>query len=155
VDRRRYTHPGGDALRGHIDAALAALAERYGDLVDVRRPLLAGFSLGATEAALLAQRDGERFPRVALLEGGLDVWWPQSIDQFAWRGGTHVLFGCGSGWCTPPAQAASRRIETEGIEARVAFADVGHRDTPPLQEALRAEFAWFIDGDPRWAMETQ
>jgi predicted esterase len=150
ADRRRYTHPGGEALRQHIDAALAALSDRYGTLVDTTHPLLSGFSLGASEAAVLAQQEAERFSRVALLEGGLDVWWAPNIGQFGWRGGTRVLFGCGSAWCTPPARAAAMRIDAEGIEAHVTFADVGHHVAPSLQDALRAELPWFVDGDPRW-----
>jgi predicted esterase len=152
--RTRYTLPGGDTLRAHVDAALQALEARYGDRVDIERPLLAGFSLGATEAALLAQWETARFPRVAVLEGGLDVWDYGTIAAFAQHGGVRVLFGCGSPWCTPPARAAIDRIRANGgggtDPARLAFADVGHRDSPPLQAAVRAELAWFVEGDPRW-----
>jgi hypothetical protein len=126
---------------------------RYGSLVDITHPLLSGFSLGATEAALLAQRDPERFPRVAVLEGGLDVWIHETIAAFLSRGGRRVLFGCGSGWCTPPAEAAVERIEHSGIGARVAFADVGHRPAPALQAAVGEELEWFVDGDARWGEE--
>ncbi len=152
--RTRYTLPGGDTLRAHVDAALLALEARYGDRVDTDRPLLAGFSLGATEAALLAQWETGRFPRVAVLEGGLDVWDYGTAAAFAEHGGVRVLFGCGSPWCTPPARAAIGRIRANGggdtDAARLAFADVGHRDSPPLQAAVRAAFAWFVEGDSRW-----
>jgi predicted esterase len=152
--RTRYTLPGGDTLRAHVDAALQALEARYGDRVDIERPLLAGFSLGATEAALLAQWETARFPRVAVLEGGLDVWDYGTVAAFAQHGGVRVLFACGSPWCTPPARAAIARIRANGAAdadaARLAFADVGHRDSLPLQAAVRAEFAWFVEGDPRW-----
>src|SRR5262249_44255412 len=113
-DSRRYTHPCCEPLRAHIDAALTALSTRYGFVADTRRPLLAGFSLGATEAALLAQSDGGRFPRVAVLEGGLDVWYAPTIQGFAAQGGRRVLFGCGSSWCTPSAHAAADRIDGAG-----------------------------------------
>jgi hypothetical protein len=156
----RYTHPGGDALRAHLDAGLAALAERYAGYVDVERPLVAGFSLGATEIALLAQGSPERYSRIAILEGGVDVWSMATARSFATRGGRRVLFGCGSAWCGPPAIAAAARIEHAeqggeggrgyGVEAHVAFADVGHTTGPLLQEALRRELAWLLDGDPRW-----
>src|ERR1019366_5566203 len=46
-DDRRYTHTGGAYLRLHLDAALTALAARFAGYVDVDRPLVAGFSLGA------------------------------------------------------------------------------------------------------------
>jgi dienelactone hydrolase len=149
--RVRYTLPGGPVLRAHIDAALAALSNRYGDRADTSRPLLVGFSLGATEAALLAQGDPEVFPRVAVVEGGLDVWVDPTIGPFVARGGRRVLFGCGSSWCTPPARAAAARIDGASAGSRVAFADVGHHDAPELQKALMAELAWFVDGDARWS----
>ncbi len=149
--RRRFTLAGGEALASHVDAALAALAARYGDRVDPARPLLVGFSLGATEVALLAQRDPARFGRVALVEGGLDVWIDATVAPFAAGGARRVLFACGSPWCTPPARADVKRIEARGVEARVAFADVGHREAPELERALMAEFEWFTEGDERWA----
>jgi predicted esterase len=149
----RYTHPCCEALRAHIDASLASLSARFGALADTRHPLLAGFSLGATEAALLAQSDTERFPRVAVLEGGLDVWFGATIRAFAARGGRRVLFGCGSAWCTPSARGAAGRIDGAGIGARVVFADVGHRPSPPLQAAIDDVFDWFVEGDSRWARD--
>jgi dienelactone hydrolase len=148
---RRYTHPGGDRLLAHIDAALEALAERYAGYADVRAPVLAGFSLGASEVASLGQRGLPRFPRLAVLEGGLDGWYAPTVEAFASEGGVRVLFGCGSSWCPPSATAAAVRIaQRPGVEARVASAPVGHANTPPLQEAIRAELPWFLAGDDRW-----
>jgi pimeloyl-ACP methyl ester carboxylesterase len=148
--RRRYTLAGGTALVAHVHAALAALVAQYGDRVDPARPLLVGFSLGATEAALLAQRYPERFPRVAVLEGGLDVWGDSTIGPFVTGGARRVLFGCGSAWCPALARAAAERIGAFALQSHVAFADVGHHDAPALQQALKRELAWFVDGDPRW-----
>jgi hypothetical protein len=39
-----------------------------------------------------------------------------------------------------------------GLEARVAFASVGHTFDPPLEDAVRAELAWFVEGDDRWVV---
>jgi hypothetical protein len=149
---RRYTHPGGRRLRAHIDAALQALADRYAVYADVRAPVLAGFSLGAYEIAMLGQRGLPRFPRLAVLEGGFDGWSAPTVEAFAAEGGSRVLFGCGTSWCAAPASAAAARIgQRRGVEARVASAPVGHVNTPPLQEALRAQLPWFLAGDERWA----
>jgi dienelactone hydrolase len=146
----RFTHPGGARLLGHIDAALRALGERYPAYVDADRPVLAGFSLGATEVALLAQNAAVRFPRLAVLEGGLDVWYGPTIDAFA-AGGARVLFGCGSSWCTAPATSAAARIAgRSSVESRVAFAPVGHTAAPALQAAIREDLPWFLAGDERW-----
>lgn len=146
----RYTLRGGAPLRGYVQASLDALATRFGGYVDVERPIVAGFSLGATEIAQLALTDPARFSRIALLEGGHDVWTSSNIAAFAARGGARVLFGCGSTWCLAPARAAAKRLHEAGVEARVVFAAVGHTNDRPLQEAIMAELAWFLDGDPRW-----
>jgi hypothetical protein len=146
----RYTLAGGAVLQRHVDAALLALAGRFDGRVDTSRPLLAGFSLGATEAARLAQDDPRRFPRVAILDGGVDSWLDASVEGFFAKGGERVLFGCGSTWCTPPADAASRRLELRGVESRVVFADVGHTTAPKLQAAVREQLAWLLADDGRW-----
>lgn len=148
---RRYTLEGGERLRHHVDAALRALSDWFQARVDVARPVLAGFSLGASEAALLAQSEPASFPRVALLEGGVDQWLPKNITDFGARGGQRVLFGCGSTWCTPSAKAASARIERWGLDTRVVHAEVGHTSAPALQAAVREQLAWLISGDARWS----
>jgi len=149
-DDRRYTHTGGAYLRLHLDAALTALAARFAGYVDVDRPLVAGFSLGAAQIAGVAIGDPTRFPRVADIEGGHNAWTAASARLFASGGGRRVLFGCGSSWCLPAAEAAVARLENGGVDARVVHAAVGHSTGRPLQEAIMAELGWFLAGDPRW-----
>jgi predicted esterase len=148
---RRYTLRGGQYLRGYIDAALDALATRYAGYVDGRRPILAGFSLGAAEAAVLASEDPRFLPRMALLEGGQDVWTRERIHGFHWEGGERVLFGCGSKGCALASKATAAKFEKAGVESHVVYANVGHTSDRPLQEAIMTEMAWFLGDDPRWA----
>jgi dienelactone hydrolase len=143
----RYTHPAGAPLRRHLDAALVALGRRFGDDADVEHPVFVGFSLGATEVALLAEADPAHFPRVAILEGGLDAWTESTARVFAAGGGKRVLFGCGSTWCTPSAKAAASRIERAGVSARVVSTDVGHTMAPPMQDALAAAIPWLMGSE--------
>jgi poly(3-hydroxybutyrate) depolymerase len=150
-DDRRFTHAGGATLRRHVDAALAALAAKWPGYVDIERPLVTGFSLGATEIAQLALKDPGRFPRVAVLEGGADVWTLRAARDYAAGGGKRVLFGCGSSWCPLGAKLAAARVEKGNVEARVVYADVGHTNDRPLQEAIMKEYAWFTDGDARFS----
>jgi predicted esterase len=147
---RRYTHRGGAYLRAHVDAAIRALQARFGDYVDGEQPLIAGFSLGASEASALAIAAPGRFPRVAVLEGGHDVWTGKAIRAFTDQGGLRVLLGCGSAWCVPIAKATAARLNAGGIEAHRVYANVGHTTDRPLQEAIMTELAWFVGGDPRW-----
>jgi predicted esterase len=148
-DDRRFTLRG--KVRAHVEGALAALAQRFGPYVDIDRPLVAGFSLGATEIGRIALAVPARYPRVALVEGGDGVWSAARVASFSSRGGRRVLFGCGSPWCVPLAKQAAASLAKGRIEARRVFAPVGHTTDRPLQEALRSELAWFVDGDPRWS----
>jgi predicted esterase len=150
----RYTLEGGAVLLAHVDAAIAALRARYGAAVDAERPLLAGFSLGAWQAAYLAQDDA-RYSRVAMLEGGVDYdpWLASGVQKFMAHGGRRILYACGFPGCGELARPAIARLEDAGASARVCAANVnvGHRDAPPLQQAIRAELGWFVDGDARWS----
>jgi predicted esterase len=146
----RYTLPRGPALIPELDAAVSALSARFGDAVDVGRPLLAGFSLGATEASFVAQQDPERFPHVALLDGGVDSWLKPAADGYAAGGGRRVVFGCGSPWCPARARQAAGRLESAGVGAHTVVTDVGHRNAPALEHALGDELAWLVEEDPRW-----
>jgi predicted esterase len=148
-DDRRYTHRGGAYLRAHVEAALEAIATRFAGYVDIERPLLAGFSLGAAEVAELAVGAPTRFPRIALVEGGHSVWNAVTIRSFA-ADERRVLFGCGSTWCVPLAKAAALRLEKGGVQTRTVYARVGHTIDRPLQEAILTELSWFLQEDPRW-----
>ena len=147
----RYTLRGGAPLRHYIDAAMAALETRFAGYVDTDRPVVAGFSLGATEIAQVALLDAKRFPRVAVVEGGHGVWNDEGARRFGAEGGLRVLVGCGSPWCQAPARDAVGRLTKAGVPARAVHAKVGHTIDRPLQEALMDEIPWFLEGDPRWA----
>jgi predicted esterase len=149
-DDWRYTLEGGKALLAYIDAALDALAARYSAYVDTSRPLLAGFSLGASEVLALAVQDPQRFPRVALVEGATGAWPPARIDTFRAAPGARVLFGAGQKANEAIAKTTAKQLNDRGLEARVVFAPVGHTFDPPLEDAVLGELAWFVDGDDRW-----
>jgi hypothetical protein len=146
----RYTHLGGAALLEHMDLALQELAKRYPDYADTKAPLYAGFSLGAAELVVLAAQDASRFPRIALVEGGTNKWSRARVDGFLNHGGVRVLFGCGQGGVYADAKVTAARLAAEGIDTRVVFAEVGHTFDPPLEEAVREELSWWVEGDSRW-----
>jgi predicted esterase len=150
-DDRRYTLRGGSYLRRYIEVSVEVLAARYAGYVQPEHPILTGFSLGATQAALLAVDDPSAFPRVALLEGGHGAWTTERIARFHGHGGERVLFGCGSAWCVPAAKSATSRLEKAGVESRAVYANVGHTNDRPLQEAIMTEIGWFLGGDSRWS----
>ena len=149
----RYTHVGGPPLLDYIDGALAALAARYPDHVDTARPVLAGFSLGSYAILQLAVQNPARFSRIALVEGVTDGFDDARARLFASGGGARVLFGCGQRGCKAVATAAAQRlVARDHLDARVVFAPVNHTFDPPLEDAIRAEMPWLVEGDARWRL---
>jgi predicted esterase len=147
----RYTHIGGAPLLEYIDEALDAVLARYPQYVDTNNPLLAGFSLGAAQVTELAVLFPARFPRIALVEGATTVWSGARVSAFLDGGGQRVLFGCGQDGVRDRAERTAKRLASLGLDAHVAFANVGHRFAPSLQDAVRSELGWLMDGDDRWS----
>lgn len=151
----RFTHIGGTALLEYIDGALDALVGRYPDYVDTEKPLLAGFSLGAAQVTELAARLPGRFPRIALVEGATKAWSLARVSSFSEGGGQRVLFGCGQDGVRDRAERTAKRLESAGLDVHVVFANVGHRFGPSLQDAVRGQLAWLMEGDERWPRPRQ
>jgi predicted esterase len=146
----RYTHIGGARLLAYIDASLAALAARYPGYVDTHTPLLAGFSLGASEILSLAVKDPVRFPRIALIEGASKGWTQARIEAYVHGGGKRVLYGAGQAGVDRSQRAATKRLLAAGLDARVTFVPVGHNFDQRLVDAIGAEMPWLVAGDARW-----
>ncbi len=151
-DDIRYTHQGGAALLAYVDASLAALQARYPAYADTSTPVLAGFSLGASEILALAVQDPPRFPRIALVEGATGAWTDARIDAYLAGGGLRVLYGAGQRANEAAAKAAAKRLIARGLDARVVYAPVNHTFDPPLEDAIRGELAWWLAGDERWKL---
>ena len=149
-DDVRYTHRGGAALLAYIDASLAALEAKYPAYADTSVPLLAGFSLGASEILALAVQAPARFPRIALVEGATAGWTDARIATYVAGGGQRVLYGAGQRVNETAARATARRLIAKGLDTRVVYAPVDHTFDPPLEDAVHRELAWLVAGDARW-----
>lgn len=103
-ERTNNLQPSGYYYRTHLAlevefvAALAAFEQRFPQAT-TRDALYAGFSQGAIMGAPMISRHGDRFPYLALLEGGYEYWSPAHARRFAAGGGKRVLFVCGTQWC--------------------------------------------------------
>ncbi len=148
----RYTHLGGAALLAYLDASLDALQARYPAYADTSTPILAGFSLGASEILALAVQDPPRFPRIALIEGATGAWTDARIDAYVAGGGLRVLYGAGQRANEAAAKVAVKRLIARGLDARVVYAPVNHTFDPPLEDAIHGELAWWLAGDERWKL---
>ena len=134
-----------------VTAALAALRERYGALVDSGPVVYTGYSQGAAMGALFANRRPELFPRMVLIEGGHREWDVATARAYHRGGGARVLFACGGGYCANSARKAQRWLERAGVGARVEHIEGGgHTYGGSVAERVAAAFDWVVDGDARW-----
>jgi pimeloyl-ACP methyl ester carboxylesterase len=146
----RYTHRGGAALLAYIDESLAALEAKYPDYADTTTPILAGFSLGASEILALALQAPGRFPRIALVEGATRGWTDAQVDAYLAGGGRRVLYATGQRVNDVVAKTTVKHLLAKGLAARAVYAPVNHTFDPPLEDAVRGDLGWFVEGDRRW-----
>lgn len=147
----RFEYQSGKAVEQEIDAGLAALSERFTGYVDVTAVVIIGFSLGAIYASPLVQKAPQRFPRVALIEGGQGSWTPGSARAFAAAGGQRLFIGCGQSACLSQASSRAQRLEKAGLPTRSGgAAKAGHTYDGEVAAAFAAAWPWFVEGDDRW-----
>jgi predicted esterase len=149
-----YYYPGHPALGQEIEAALRALAARYPEHADLREPLYAGFSQGASMGALLLPSHPARFARAALIEGGYGLfseWNVAAARRFHEHGGERVVLACGRMRCLEQARQTARYLERGGLRVRVLYArGAGHGYRGPMEQELRASLGWLVEGDSRF-----
>lgn len=152
-DAQLYYYPHHLYIEREIEAALGALREAHGERVDTERLVYAGFSQGAIFGGLIVVRNPQRFPRAVLIEGAYGVGqWESVMGQWFHRGGgQRVLFACGGWFCAGQARSSALTVTRAGAQARVTQGSGGHTYGGGVAEAVRASFAWVIEGDERWA----
>jgi hypothetical protein len=109
-----------------------------------------GFSRGSWQIVPIAVAAPARFPRVAIVEGGASAWTPGRIADFAKGGGVRAILGCGQRGCVQEDTPLAGRLTKAGVQARVYFSPVGHAYDRSLQEEIKKDWRWFVEGDDRW-----
>jgi pimeloyl-ACP methyl ester carboxylesterase len=138
-----------------IDRLLAVTRARFGDWLAEGAPLvLAGFSMGASQAMLLAREDPKRFARVALAENAYD---PAACAAFAASyTGERVAFLCTTVACGPVYRAAASRLARRGIPARVNLAGTNaHGMWEITNRSMRRDWPFLAQGLPGWEAYAQ
>jgi len=111
--------------------------------------LYVGYSQGAYEAPPLVMKRPGVFSRVLLIEGGQQGWDPR---RFAASGGQRVLFACGQAPCDAGARASAATFQGAGVPSKVLYSPgAGHIFWGPVSASTQGEWAWFVEGDPRWS----
>lgn len=123
---------------------------RFDGYVHERGPeVLAGFSMGASQAVGLLTTTDLRVPSVALVEGGYDSLAIEGIPALlATRGVKRVLLGCTTlGRCPKRYSDAKRELERSGIDVHfVQAGSAAHGLYADSIEALAKEMPWLTTG---------
>jgi dienelactone hydrolase len=136
-------------LKRELEAGLKSLEARFAGYVAEGSIVFTGFSLGAILGRPIVRDDPARFSRVVFTEGGNEGW---NFQEFKERGGLRVIFACAQAGCPRNRRALARQAERLGVEVRVADGgNVGHTYDGPVARAIKAEWAWLVEGDARWA----
>jgi pimeloyl-ACP methyl ester carboxylesterase len=132
-----------------VEAGLEALQVRYGPYLSKEPVILVGFSLGAQRAAHLAAADPERFPEVALVEGGTRAWSKPFARRFAHGGGERMLFVCTQIGCRQLVKHLAKFTQSEDVLARGAYlGNFGHQMGAGVQSRLKEHFEWLVAPGP-------
>lgn len=147
----RWEYASIERTRSELEAGLRALQDRFTDHVAPGPILTIGFSLGAIHLTPIAQAEPERFSRLVLVEGGEGPWTSASARRFVEGGGERLFVACGQSACLERARGLGARLERAGLPCRSGgSARAGHTYDGPVLEAVRSEWPWLTEGDPRW-----
>ncbi|MBX3226222.1 MAG: hypothetical protein KIT84_28380 [Labilithrix sp.] len=139
--------------RARVDRAVAATRARFGDWVRPTTTLvLVGFSMGATQTALLAQSEPKRYPRVTLAES---AYAPEPALAFAapWArgGGERAIFLCTTDGCEATYRNAARNVAAQRSRARLVIAGThAHGMWDQVVRAMRRDWPWLVEGAEGW-----
>lgn len=138
--------------RVRVDRAVAAARAMFGDFIADGPTVLVGFSMGATQAALLAASDPTRYPRVVLTESSYA---PDAAIAFSrpWGkgGGERVLFACTTPGCPGVYRSAAKIAARNHVSARLNDAKTtSHGMWVEVVASMRRDWPWLVAGVPGW-----
>jgi pimeloyl-ACP methyl ester carboxylesterase len=153
-EERGYYYDGHFELGREVRVALAALKERYGDRIDLARPVYAGYSQGAAMGILYLEQGGAAETNVAkilLVDGGADLFSVGLAKKLKGAGVSKIAIVCGQASCQRGARKSAPFIEQGGVEARTSYAaGAGHTYEGSVAPLVEQALAWLVEDDPRW-----
>ena len=119
---------------------------------DTRSVVLAGFSMGGSQVALLAQADAPRYRRLAVGDSAHD---PRPALTFSgpWiaGGGERAVFLCTTSGCEPSFRKAARNVAASKGLARLNIAATQvHGLSEPVAQSMRRDWGWLVEGAEGW-----
>jgi pimeloyl-ACP methyl ester carboxylesterase len=136
-----------------ITRAIAATKKKFGPWVkDTPSIVLAGFSMGGSQVALLARRHPRTYRRIVVGDSAHD---PRPALGFspAWvkGGGERAVFLCTTSGCEPALRNAARNVAREKARARLNIASTQvHGLSEPVVQSMRRDWPWLVEGAEGW-----
>lgn len=154
-DAPRWGWGSTDSVLAELRAALEALKARFGAHVAAGPVVLAGFSTGTRPAVELARREASFFSRLVLVAPEDDLITAGLAGIFARGGGQRVLVACSEARCKSAAQRYLLFLRGAGAATKLLeLPEYGRVLDARVASAIGAEYAWLVQGDPRFAPET-
>jgi pimeloyl-ACP methyl ester carboxylesterase len=136
-----------------ITRAVEAAKKTFGAWIqETSTTVLAGFSMGAVQVALVARRQPQTYRRIVI---GDSAHRPRSALTFAaaWvkGGGERALFLCTTSGCEPSMRAAAKSVAREKARARLNIAPTQkHGLSEPVVQSVRRDWPWLVEGADGW-----
>ncbi len=147
----RFTWSSAPDLAAELKAGLAALKQRFGAHVAPGSVVLIAHGLGADLALDIVRQEPAFFSRLVLIEGGHAAWSATLAGVFARGRGDRVVFACGTSDCAASAERAALFASRAGALGKPLLTTSGAGVDGALLTALRGEWPWVVEGDPRFA----
>lgn len=151
VGKNMYGWRSGVAARQALEHAVEALIAKFPEHLDVRDPVLTGFSLGSMMAPSTLAAPGRAFPAAILVEGYAKDFeaWPRRMEAGGLR---RVLFVDSQGVNSERGKAAARSLERNtAVQARTIYlGHLGHGFFPKTVEGVRKGLSELLAGLPGW-----
>ena len=152
VGKNLYGWGSGAQARLAVERALVAFRANYPEHLDLRDPVLGGFSRGSMIAPSTLGEAGTTFPAAVLVEGHIADFgsWPKKMEE---RGLARLLFVDSQGGNYARAQADVKAMERRTkVKARAIYVGpLGHGFFPKTAEGVRKGMAELLGGLPGWA----
>jgi hypothetical protein len=152
-NERRLGWRNADDTNRRISRAVEATKKTFAAWIqETPTIVLAGFSMGAVQVALVARRQPQTYRRIVI---GDAAHRPQSALTFApaWvkGGGERALFLCTTSGCEPSMRAAAKTVAREKAKARLNIAPTQkHGLSEPVVQSVRRDWPWLVEGAAGW-----
>jgi len=136
-----------------ITRAVDAAKKTFGAWIEETPTIvLAGFSMGAVQVALVARSQPQTYRRIVI---GDSAHKPASALAFAsaWvkGGGERALFLCTTSGCEPSMRAAAKNVAREKAKARLNIAPTQkHGLSEPVVQSVKRDSPWLVEGAEGW-----